>query len=127
VEDVVVTTSSGDMVVDCCITLVCAVDIPSTSDVVLANCDVETTDGAVVFSEEAIFPEVNAVFEEMRGIGDISAVVTSAVVILGARVVIFGGIRNNRVLVVISSVNVGRLLVSVLGGIVVSILAVDTA
>jgi len=115
------------MVVDCCITLVCAVEIPSTSDVVLANCDVETTDGAVVFSEEAIFPEVNAVFEEMRGIGDISAVVTSAVDILGARVVIFGGILNNRVLVIISSVNIGRLLVSVLGGIVVSILAVDTA
>ena len=77
-EDVVVTTSSGDMVVDCCITLVCAVDIPSTSDVVLANCDVETTDGAVVFSEEAIFPEVNAVPEEARSSGDVLLVVISS-------------------------------------------------
>jgi len=58
--------------------LVFTVDKSATLDVEVTNCDVETTDGTVVFSEEAIFPEVNAVPEEARSSGDVLLVVISS-------------------------------------------------
>jgi len=91
VEDVVVVTSSEDVVIDCCIMLVFAVETSSTSDVVLANCDVETT-------EEAIFPEVNAICEEASSLGDVllvvilSSDVAAKVVVTSKEAVTFDGV-----------------------------------
>jgi len=105
VKDVVVVTSSGDVVIDCCITLVFAVETSSTSDVVLANCDVET-------AEEAIFPEVNAICEEARSSGDVLLVVilssdvpATKGVVTSKEVVTFDGVFEVTLLVV---TNVGR-------------------
>jgi len=69
--------------------LVFTVDKSATLDVEVTNCDVETTDGTVVFSEEAIFPEVNAISEEARCSGDVLLVVISSWNVPAKEVVIF--------------------------------------
>jgi len=67
--------------------LVFAVDKSSTLDVVVANCEADIVDVTFILSEDAIFPEVNAVFEEVRGLGDVSLVVTSSRDVPAKRVV----------------------------------------
>jgi len=44
----------------------------------VTTCEVDTAEGPALSSEEAIFPEVNAIFEEVRGLGDVSVVVISS-------------------------------------------------
>ena len=78
--------------------LVFTVDKSSTLGVVLANCEVDIADVTFIFSEEAIFPELNAVIEEERGLGDVSLVVASSWdvpakrVVTSKEVVTFGGV-----------------------------------
>ena len=58
--------------------LVFTVDKSATLDVEVTNCDVETTDGTVVFSEEAIFLAVIAISEEALCSGDVLLVLISS-------------------------------------------------
>jgi len=55
------------------------VEISSTLDVVVASCEVDIADVTLIFSEEVIFSEVNAISEEVCGLGDdFSVVITSS-------------------------------------------------
>ena len=54
-------------------------EISSTLDVVVASCEVDIVDTTLIFSDEVIFSEVNAISEEVCGLGDdVSVVITSS-------------------------------------------------
>ena len=130
VEYVVVVTSSGNPVVDCCITLIVSVEISSTSDVTVTSCEVDVTensdeafvdgnDSSVVTSAPDVAAKRVAVSEEVVtsvGILDTSTVVVTSPV---------GIPVDGKVVSAVEDDGVSKLVVDIALDCVVSVVATD--